>query len=143
VVDNPLRHYPGYALRRASVLAMARLAQRLAPMALRPAEASVLLVIAANRGVTQSEVGRVLDIASANMAPLASRLRKRQLILREQVDGRSQSLRLSPKGRALTRRVQRAIDEHEAELIAHVATSQRVMLLRLLRAISLDPTAER
>ena len=82
MVIDPLKDYPGYALRRASAASMARLAQRLEPLGLRPAEATVLMVIGANPGITQSEVGRLLEIASANMAPLTSRLGRRGLIVR-------------------------------------------------------------
>jgi DNA-binding MarR family transcriptional regulator len=132
---DPLKDYPGYALRRASAASMARLAQRLEPLGLRPAEATVLMVIGANPGITQSEVGRLLEIASANMAPLTSRLGRRALIVRQRVDGRSQALRLSPAGRATTRQVQQIMAAHEAELLARVPASQRRALLHALRML--------
>ena len=59
-----------------------------------PSEASVLLVIEANPNISQSEIGRMLEIAGANMAPLISRLQKRELIERQSVDGRSHGLEL-------------------------------------------------
>ena len=62
--------YPGYLLRRASGVAMGRLGAELARLSLRPTEATVLLVIDANQKATQSEIGKLLDIARANMAPL-------------------------------------------------------------------------
>jgi DNA-binding MarR family transcriptional regulator len=133
---DPLKDFPGYALRRASVAATARLAQRLEPMQLRPAEAAVLLLIGANPGVTQSELGRALDIASANMAPLAMRLRRRALVVREAVDGRSRALLLTAAGRAMTRRVRRTMAEHEAELLSRVPRAQRRALLGALWALS-------
>lgn len=64
-----------------------------------PVEATVLLVIGANPGVIQSEVGRLLGIASVNMALLVARLADRELIERDAVDGRSQGLKLSDAGR--------------------------------------------
>ena len=95
---DPLEDYPGYALRRASAATMARLARRFAALDLRAAEASVLMVIDANPNITQSEIGRLLDIASANMAPLVSRLADRELVERQPVDGRSHGLALTRYG---------------------------------------------
>jgi DNA-binding MarR family transcriptional regulator len=66
--------YPGYLLRRASAMAMARLAKHLKTLHLNPTDATVLSVIDANPNAKQSEIGRMLDIARANMAPLISRL---------------------------------------------------------------------
>jgi len=47
---------------------------RLAALDLRPTEATVLLTIEANPNATLSGVGRLLEIASPNMAPLIARL---------------------------------------------------------------------
>ena len=49
------------------------LARRLAPLDLRQTDVSVLLLVAENPGITQSEVGKALDIQRANMAPLVAR----------------------------------------------------------------------
>lgn len=135
MVTDPLKDLPGYALRRASAALMSKLAQRLAALELRPAEATVLLVIGANPGVTQSEIGRLLDIASANMAPLAGRLAERDLIVREPVDGRSHALYLSDAGRRLTQRARRVIEELEAQLLARIPAAQRAAFLSALAAL--------
>src|SRR5882762_7651694 len=104
---DPLRDFPGYALRRASVATMQTLARRLTELDLRPTETSVLLVIESNPNITQSEIGRMLDIAGANMAPLISRLEKRELVQRQPVDGRSHGLALTSRGRALNVRAKK------------------------------------
>src|ERR1700756_4418227 len=110
---DPLKDFPGYALRRASVATMQRLAGGLQALDLRPSEASTLLVIEANAGITQSEVGRLLDIAGANMAPLMRRLEERDLIERNPVDGRSQALYLSAAGRAVSAKARKIFRAHE------------------------------
>jgi DNA-binding MarR family transcriptional regulator len=132
---DPLTDYPGYQLRRASAAAMADLADRLSVLDLRPAEATVLLVIDANPGATLSEVGRLLRIASANMTPLIARLEARNLIEREPMDGRSQGLMLARLGRSLTVRVKAVVADHEAALIERIPVTARRELLRTLRAI--------
>jgi DNA-binding MarR family transcriptional regulator len=135
MVMDPLEGLPGYALRRASALSMAQLARRLEALELRTTEVTVLMVIDANPGVTQSEIGKLLEIASANLAPLAGRLEERNLIARERVDGRSQGLSLSESGKRLTQRAKKAMNEHEASLLAKVPTSQRSAFLSALHAI--------
>lgn len=132
---DPMSDYPGYLLRRASALAMARLAKRLKALHLNPTDATVLNVIDANPNAKQSEIGRMLDIARANMAPLISRLAKRDLIERQPVDGRSHGLVLSRAGRALLPRIKAAFAEHEEELMKKVSVSQRRVFVAGLRAL--------
>lgn len=134
-IVDPLKDLPGYALRRASAAVMAKLARRLAAVGLRPSEASVLLVIDSNPGVTQSQIGRLLDIARANMAPLTARLAARELIVREAAGGRSHGLTLSAPGRRLTQKAQRIVAQLEAELMERIPAAQRAAFLRTLKAL--------
>lgn len=132
---DPLKDLPGYALRRASSAAMQKLARELAPLDLRPSEATVLLVIEANANITQSEIGRMLEIAGANMAPLIGRLEKRELVGRQPVDGRSHGLVLTPSGRALCARVRKVMKAHEDDLMARIPASQRAAFVATLQAL--------
>jgi DNA-binding MarR family transcriptional regulator len=135
---DPLKDFPGYALRRASVATMQRLASGLQALDLRASEGSTLLVIEANPGITQSEVGRLLDIAGANMAPLMRRLQERNLIERNPVDGRSQALYLSAAGRALSAKARRIFRSHEEELLNRIPPGDRATFMKNLRALYSD-----
>lgn len=132
---DPLRDYPGYLLRRASVAAMADLAGRLGSQGLRPSEATILLAIDANPRATMSDVGRLLGIASANMAPLIAGLEARHLVERTRVDGRSQAMTLAPRGRSVAIRIKAIVAEHEAHLLERIPVSARGAFLEVLRAI--------
>jgi DNA-binding MarR family transcriptional regulator len=132
---DPMSGYPGYLLRRASSLAMARLAKHLKALHLNPTDATVLTVIDANPNSKQSEIGCMLDIARANMAPLVSRLAERDLIERQPMDGRSHGLILSRAGRALIPRIKSAFAEHEGALMRDVPASQRRAFVAALRAM--------
>ena len=134
-IVDPLKDLPGYALRRASASVMAKLAERLAALDLRPSEASALLVIDSNPGVTQSQIGRLLDIARANMAPLTARLAARDLIVRESAGGRSHGLTLSVSGRRLTRKARSIVTQLEADLMERIPAVQRAAFLRTLKAL--------
>jgi DNA-binding MarR family transcriptional regulator len=132
---DPLKNFPGYALRRASAASMAKLSRELSSIKLRPSEATVLLVIESNPEITQSEIGQALDIAGANMAPLVGRLAEREVIERRPVDGRSQGLRLTDSGRALAQRAKRIMQTHEDELLGKIPRSQRALFLECLRSL--------
>jgi DNA-binding MarR family transcriptional regulator len=125
----------GYHLRRLSVMVMTDLTQALSPLDLRPADASVLFVIAANPGTTQSEVGKTLGILRANMAPLTGALLKRELIVREAVDGRSHALTLSGAGRSLCARAKRVTQEHETRLFGALTANAKRRLIAQLREL--------
>lgn len=136
---DPIDDLLGYQLRRASAFAMADLAAELTSLRLRPAEASMLFLIAANPGVTQSEVGRLLGIQRANMAPLIASLAKRKLIERKPVDGRSQALRLSASGRALRDQAWRGVQTHERRVFGVIPSAERRSLITLFKALRATP----
>jgi DNA-binding MarR family transcriptional regulator len=132
---DPLSDLPGYVLRRASAAMLQDLGRRLQPLGLTPTEASILLLIGSNPGMTQSDIGRNLDIQRANMTPMTARLEKRGLILRAYVNGRSQGLSLSPDGNNLIERVRAAVRAHEDHLISHVRAEDRQTVLAALKAL--------
>lgn len=132
---DPLRRYPGYVLRRAATATRAELAARLAPLSLRQADVSVLMLIDENRDVTASAIGRHLDIQRANMAPLLKRLEDAGLIGRTALDKRSHSLHLTDKGKDVTDRARAIITGFERELLDRVPAEHRAHLLPALEAI--------
>ena len=135
MLNDPLRDYPGYALRRASLSSMSVLAKRLEVLELRLVEASVLLVIGANPCITQSQIGRMLDIAGANMAPVVNGLYSRGMLEKQVLNGRSQALVLSDKGRALHARTRRIFEAHEESLLERLPKRLREPFLEALRCL--------
>ena len=134
-MKDPLVNLAGYLLRRASTAALAELNQRLAPLSLRHAEVAMLMLIEASPGITQSQAGRVLDIQRANMVPFVARLEESGVIRRRQVDGRSQALELTGRGRMLLARARRVVEAHEAALLGRVPEKLRPMVLPVLTAL--------
>ena len=138
-MNDPLLTLPGYVLRRASATAQARLSARLRPLALRPAEASLLLLIEAASGLSQSQAGRLLDIQRSNMVAIVLRLERRGAVERRAVDGRSSKLCLTRSGRALLARARHIIESQEAALIARVPARLRPSVLPILLALWKGP----
>jgi DNA-binding MarR family transcriptional regulator len=133
--DDPLLSLTGYVLRRASLASQAKLGQRLAPLELRPYEATLLLLVEASPGVTQSEAGRLLDIQRANMVPVVARLAARGLIRRKPVDGRSQGLWVTRSGQSVMQKVRRIVATDEAALMRRVPEEMQPMVLPILMAL--------
>ena len=94
-----------------------------------------LLLIGASPGISQSEAGRILDIQRANMAPFVARLRRRGLVDRTKVDGRSQALRLTSAGRTVLARARRIVGSFEESLMDRVPEKMRPMVLPILMAL--------
>ena len=134
-MKDPLVTLCGYLLQRAASSALAELNQRLAPLGLRHAGVALLILLEARPGITQSQAGRILDIQRANMVPFVARLEGLGVIRRRQVDGRSQALELTSRGRLLLERARRVVAAHETELLERVPEDLRPMVLPLLMAL--------
>jgi DNA-binding MarR family transcriptional regulator len=134
-MDDPISHLPGYALRRASNAMMAAFAQALEPTGLRASEATALILIKANPGIAQSRLCAALDIQSANMTPMLTRLEQRGLVERKPVDGRTNGIYLTAKGEAVARQVHHIIDAHETALVARIPELHRTHILPALQAL--------
>lgn len=137
-VNDPLSALPGYALRRAANAMMGELSRRLGKEALRISEASVLLLIAERPGLTSSELGKLLDIQRANMAPLLGRLEGAGLIGRVPIDRKSSSIVLTPAGEAKLRKIRTLTTRFERDLLDRVPEEHRDHLVPALNALWQD-----
>lgn len=135
MVSDPLRNFPGYALRRASNASLADLTPQLSKLNLRLAEASVLVAIEANPEIKQSEIGRMLGIASANMAPIVAKLDERGLLERIKADGRSHGLKVTATGKRLADLAMEVMQEHEQMLTERIPEDMRETFIAALTCI--------
>lgn len=130
---------------RALTAMLARLNRLYQPLDLRFIDAAVLLHISENPGASQSELCRLLDIASANMVPIMARLVRKRLLVRERTDGRTFGLYLGPAGTDVIAAVQRLRDEHEdwIESLLGPLNAEQVsaFFLRMTQAAGTDETA--
>jgi DNA-binding MarR family transcriptional regulator len=139
-MEHPLRNLPGFALRRAASAMMAEFGAHLEPLKLRISDASALLLIKANPGLTASQLGRLLDIQRANMVPLLARIETAALIERKQLDGKSHSLGLTALGKIRVKQVEAAVTEFETALLARIPEPHRDHLKPALDALWLPKT---
>lgn len=112
-LTDPIASRLGYLLRRASSVMMGNLGVSLAQMGLRPVEATILIVAAANPDCSQSDIGRMLGIKRANMVPLIAGLIAKDYLRKSPVDGRSQALSLTDAGQTMCAQADMVMTAHE------------------------------
>ncbi len=130
-----LDHHLGYFLRRLQVWIFQDFIAALKEKHVRPAQYSVLLVIKANPGRSQSAIGRRLNIERARLARLLHDLEKRKWIRRRAsgCDARSHALVLTADGERALGQIKTLAAKHEAKVGEYVGQKRRAELMRLLR----------
>ena len=125
----------GYKLRRAQLFVFQDFLRTFARLKLRPAEFSVLALIADRPGQKQSDIAAQLGIKRANFVALMDNLERRGLAERRKgdIDRRSHSLHLTPEGERFTARMAEVWHQHESRMIAKLGgEKERDRLIELL-----------
>lgn len=125
----------GYKLRLAQLLVFQDFIESFAKLKLRPAEFSVLILIARTPGQKQTEIAGQLGIKRANFVALMDGLERRGLAERRKAlnDKRSHSLHLTPDGVVFVENMTAIWKTHEERMIARFGGNEaRDKLLSLL-----------
>ncbi len=130
-----LEEHLGYFARRLQIRVFQDFIRTLKRIDISPAQFSVLVVIGANRGLSQAELAATLGIERARLARLLHRLEERGLVqrLRSSADGRRHALQLTPQGRTTLARAKILAARHESRLIQKLGAERHAMLLSALR----------
>jgi DNA-binding MarR family transcriptional regulator len=129
-----LQGHLGYFLRRAQVAVFQDFIRTLASIDIRPAQYSVLVVIGANAGLSQTDVAQILGIERARLVRLLDLLEKRGLTQRlpSPTDRRSHVLRLTPAGQQTLKRAKALAAEHEQRLLERLGPAHHGLMLDAL-----------
>ncbi|QQR37102.1 MarR family transcriptional regulator [Devosia oryziradicis] len=125
----------GYRLRRAQLSVFQKFHAVFEELKLRPAEYSVLVLIADNPGRKQTEIAEALGIKRANFVTLVHGLEERGLVERvpSANDRRANALHLTRAGEAFLAHARAVHTAMEDELVARLGGAQaRDRLLALL-----------
>ena len=130
-----LNGHLGYFVRRLQVAIFKDIIRVLAPMKVRPAQYSVLVLVGTNPGRSQATIGRALGIERARLARLLHDLQRRKWIERRVAAGdrRSHSLFLTGEGEKALVRIKKLAAGHEAKLAEAIGLKRRILLMDLLR----------
>ena len=126
----------GYFLRRLQVAVFKDFIQTLAPLDVRPAQYSVLVLIAANPGRSQAAIAQALNIERARLVRMLHELERRGWIERRRSrrDGRSHSLFMTDDGAKALARMRILTAQHEARMAEWIGAKRRKLLLEQLRS---------
>ena len=129
-----LAEHLGYFVRRAQLWIFQDFIRSLAEADIRPAQYSVLLVIAANPGLSQATLSQTLGIERARLVRLLDGLETRRFVQRRRSksDRRSHILSLTPQGCRALGKIRAMADAHERRLAQKVGIRGHKTLLRLL-----------
>ena len=135
---DPLAAHLGYQLRRAAVLMQTDLSKRLSELGVNMVEMSTLLIIEVNPGISPAQIGRMINVHRANMAPITTNLVSRGLIEARPVDGRSIGLHLTQTGVAMVADIRVRVEENEKILFRNIPPAQRQGLMDQINSIWSD-----
>lgn len=134
-IAPPLATIIGYKLRRAQLSVFQDFLRAFTKIKLRPAEFSVLVLIAETPGRKQTEIAERLGIKRANFVALMDGLERRGLAERRKADSdrRSHSVHLTPEGVRFVKKMTAIWETHESRLIERLggpaAKEQLIALL--------------
>jgi DNA-binding MarR family transcriptional regulator len=129
----------GYRLRRAQLNVFQKFLTVFEHLSLRPAEYSVLVLIADNPGRKQTEIAEVLGIKRANFVTLVHGLEERGWVERHPSlqDKRANALHLTASGHAFLTNARAMHEAMEQDLVARLGgDAARDRLLALLDRLS-------
>ena len=130
-----LDRHLGYLVRRFQVWVFQDFIRTLEEIDIRPAQYSVLVIIGANPGLSQSDLADTLGIERARLVRLLDRLERRGLTrrLRSPRDRRSHALQLTAEGQRVLKRAKALAAEHEARLGKRLGLEPRQAMLEFLK----------
>ncbi len=135
---GPLPTLLGYVVRRAQMAVFEDFHARFAAEDIRPAQYSVLKLIALNPGARQTAVAAALGIQRSNFGPMLDVLERRGLAERRPLEGdrRAVALFLTQAGKAMVTRLDALVEAHEAKFVKRIGAQQKATLQELLSLVT-------
>ena len=129
----------GYNCRQATMVISPAFAKRMTKHGIRRMEFAVLMLVRDNEQINQKSLAKALHVAPPNLNLVLDRLESVGWLerYRNQLDKRSQFLRLTPRGVRKCASAEKAAIEVEAEYAAALSVEESRELVRLLKKIHL------
>lgn len=136
-VDETLRQFLGYRLKRAYNTIRSELLSLLDPLGLRITTYSALVLIADNPGLRQSALAEALDIKRSNMVAIIDELETNGWVIRKDhpSDRRALALSVTKSGKSTCKKALAVCAEHEANLLKCMSSDALTELLGTLEKI--------
>lgn len=134
-MKHPLDPMLGFHLVRTANLALRAVNAAYGDLGIRHPDGAVLLVIEANPGITQSSIGKMLNIQRSNIAPMVSRLVERGWLDRRPGKGKTIGMFLTETGRSIMPSIHMASQEGEGLLAAAIGADSYRSVLKILKHV--------
>ena len=132
--DMLLRQFIGYNMKRAYMQIQDDMSSTLEPLGLRVGTYSALAVVMGSPGISQTQLGEVLNIKRSGVVVVVDDLERLGVVERRPVltDRRAYALHVTPAGKQLWKRAEAAVQAHEAALFAELDPEEQRTLQDLL-----------
>jgi DNA-binding MarR family transcriptional regulator len=124
----------GYLLARLGMESRRLWGQMLAEFGLTPHDFGVLMMLRRVNSISQQQLGRLIGVDPRNVVALVDALEARQLVRRRQdpSDRRRHAVALTPSGRLILDKLDRAGEKVEQDLLGDLSDDERARLHHLL-----------
>jgi DNA-binding MarR family transcriptional regulator len=128
---SPLLGRPGFLIRRLHQLHCSLFAEETRGYDITPVQFSLLTTLAARGELEQNRLALEIGLERTSVAEVVPRLARRGLLVRERSrsDGRVRLIRLSPRGRALVKAMERAVQRAHDRTLQSLSRPQRDLFL--------------
>lgn len=128
----------GYQLRRAQIETFQHFAANLGEAGMRPGWFGLLIIVANNPGLSQTQLARTLGVDGSTMVAMIDRMERSGWVARarSKTDRRSHELRLTDEGVTLLDRITPKVRDHDSAITANLSEAEAAELLRLLRKVT-------
>lgn len=132
-----LPDYLGFNLRRAQAAMFVDFARVTGDLDLTPGQFSLLMLLAANPGISQIGLSRAFGLDKSTVSPSIDRLEKRGLVERNRTpnDRRFYALHLTPAGRDLLMRATERVERQEDRMASALTPDERRVLIDMLQRV--------
>lgn len=129
-----LEGFVGFHLRVAQIQVFRDFERALADQGVTPASFSVLEVLRANPGTTQTRLAHAVHLDRSSVVPLLDKLEQRGLLQRRAstTDRRNNHIVLTEAGLALLQSAMARVREHEQRMTARLGAAEKKSLVALL-----------
>jgi DNA-binding MarR family transcriptional regulator len=143
---DDLHSLPGHLIRRAQQIAVAIFMEECAAFDLTPVQYAAMVAIQENQGIDATRLSAQIAFDRSTLGNVLERLETRGFVERypSPDDKRIKLLKLTPQGRAVTRRAEAAVRRTQDRILAPLAPEDRLALLNLLaQLVELNNAASR
>lgn len=128
----------GYQLRRAQIETFQHFASNLGDEGMRPGWFGLLIIVANNPGLSQTQLARTLGVDGSTMVAMIDRMEANDWVVRtrSKTDRRSHELHLTDAGAGMLERITPMVRDHDGAITANLTAPESAELLRLLRKVT-------